>query len=169
MTVLLAWLSEWLNLTAFLGTADSKVHIVHISHEQLIWTIWTSSAVPRKAVKFNHSLDRWAVVYIEPCLITQSTCIVNQLITHPTHTLLPLTPIHADNTFISFRQQRTHAKYLDGASNVWAFSVRTQSIWCYSSTSQIFPHFMLSPYRMSEPQQLLDRDYTIIITVKPLI
>ena len=24
--------SEWLNLTAFLGTADSEVHIVHISH-----------------------------------------------------------------------------------------------------------------------------------------
>ena len=90
------------------------------------------------AVKFNHSLERQAVGYIEPCLITQSTCIVNQLITHPTQTLLPLTPIHADNnTFIPFRQQRTHAKYLDGASNVWAFSVRTQSIWCYSSTSQI--------------------------------
>ena len=86
---------------------------------------------PQKGRKFNHSLDRQAVVYIEPCLITQSTCIVNQLITHPTHTLLLLTPIHADNTFISFRQQRTHAKYLDGVSNVWAFSVRTQSIWCY--------------------------------------
>ena len=167
----LPWLSDWLNLTAFLGTADSEVHMVHISHEQLIWTIWTLlSAVPRKAVKFNHSLDRQAVGYIEPCLITQSTCIVNQLITHPTHTLLPLTPIHADNnTFISFRQQPTHAKYLDGASNVWAFSVRTQFIWCHSSTSQIFSHFMLSPYRTSEPQQLLDRDYTIIITVKPLI
>ena len=167
MTVLLA-LIEWLNLTALLGTADSEVHI---SHKQLIWTIWTSlSAVPRKAVKFNHSLDRQAVGYIEPCLITQSTCIVKQPITDPTHTLLPLTPIHADNnTIISFRQQRTHAKYLDGASNVWAFSVRTQSIWCYSSTSQIFSHFMLSPYRTSEPQQLLDRDYTIIITVKPLI
>ena len=164
----LHWLSEWVNLTAFLGTADSEVHIVHISHEQLIWNIWTSlSAVPRKAVKFNHSLDRQAVGYIEPCLITQSTCIVNQLITHPTHT--PPTHTHP------FRQQHVHLiqttahSCLDGASNVWAFSVRTQSIWCYSSTSQIFSHFMLSPYRTSEPQQLLDRDYTIIITVKPLI
>ena len=30
--VALKWVSEWLNLTAFLGTADSKVYIVHISH-----------------------------------------------------------------------------------------------------------------------------------------
>ena len=141
MTVLLALISEWLNLTAFLGTADSEVHIVHISHEQLIWTIWTSlSAVPRKAVKFNHSLDRQAVGYIEPCLITQSTCIVNQLITHPTHTLLPLTPIHSDNnTFISFRQQRTHAKHLDGASNVWAFSVRTHPSDVTQALHKYFP------------------------------
>ena len=28
----LPWVSEWLNLTNFLGTVDSKVHIVHISH-----------------------------------------------------------------------------------------------------------------------------------------
>ena len=55
-----AWRSsKWLNLTAFLGTADSEVHIVHISCSWLIWTIWTSlSAVPRKAVKFNHSLNQ---------------------------------------------------------------------------------------------------------------
>ena len=26
------WVSEWLDLTAFLGTADSEIHIVHISH-----------------------------------------------------------------------------------------------------------------------------------------
>ena len=27
------WVSEWLDLTAFLGTGDSKVHIVHIYKE----------------------------------------------------------------------------------------------------------------------------------------
>ena len=30
--------SEWLNLTAFLGTADSEVHIVHISHVIIAYT-----------------------------------------------------------------------------------------------------------------------------------
>ena len=32
MTAFPMGVSEWLNLTAFLGTEDSKVHIVHISH-----------------------------------------------------------------------------------------------------------------------------------------
>ena len=144
----LPWLSEWLNLTAFLGTADSEVHIVHISQEQLIWTIWTSlSAVPRKAVKFNHSLDRQAVGYIEPCLITQSTCIVNQLITH-TH---------------PWRQQRTHAKYLDGASNVWAFSELNPS----DVTQALHKYFPTSCCLLTG--RVSHRDYTIIITIKPLI
>ena len=36
------WLSEWINLTAFLRTADSKVHIVHIS---CIITAFTSESL----------------------------------------------------------------------------------------------------------------------------
>ena len=33
------WVSEWLNLMAFLGTADSEVHIVHISHVITTYTL----------------------------------------------------------------------------------------------------------------------------------
>ena len=32
------WLSEWLNLTAFLGTVGSEVHIVHISRVIIAYT-----------------------------------------------------------------------------------------------------------------------------------
>ena len=33
-----AWRSsEWLNLTAFLGTADSEVHIVYISYDYMAY------------------------------------------------------------------------------------------------------------------------------------
>ena len=35
---LFKWVSEWLNLTAFLGTADSGVHIVHISCAIIAYT-----------------------------------------------------------------------------------------------------------------------------------
>ena len=31
------WVSEWLNLMVFLGTADSDVHIVHISHNHSLY------------------------------------------------------------------------------------------------------------------------------------
>ena len=31
--------SEWLNLTAFLGTADSEVHVVHMSHVIVAYTL----------------------------------------------------------------------------------------------------------------------------------
>ena len=33
------WVSEWLNSTAFLGTAGSEVHIVHISHVIIAYTL----------------------------------------------------------------------------------------------------------------------------------
>ena len=33
------WVSEWLNLTLFLRTADSEVHIVHISHVIAAYTL----------------------------------------------------------------------------------------------------------------------------------
>ena len=33
----LPWVSEWLNLMAFLGTANSEVHIVHISHVIIVY------------------------------------------------------------------------------------------------------------------------------------
>ena len=39
ITNLLVNMSEWLNLTAFLGTADSEVHIVHISHVIIAYTL----------------------------------------------------------------------------------------------------------------------------------
>ena len=32
-------MSKWLNLMAFLGTADSEVHIVHISHVIIAYTL----------------------------------------------------------------------------------------------------------------------------------
>ena len=43
----LSWLevSEWLNLAAFLGTADSEVHIVHISHVITAYTLESLSSL----------------------------------------------------------------------------------------------------------------------------
>ena len=38
--------SEWLNLTAFLGTADSEVHIVHISRVITAYTLESLSSFP---------------------------------------------------------------------------------------------------------------------------
>ena len=52
-----------------------------------------------------------AVGYTEPCIATQSTYIVIQLITHPTHTH------KANSTVIPSSQQHTHPKHLNGASN----------------------------------------------------
>ena len=37
--------SEWLNLRAFLGTADSEVHIVHISHVIIAYTLESLSSL----------------------------------------------------------------------------------------------------------------------------
>ena len=31
--------SKWLDLTAFLGTSDSKVHIAHITHVIIVYTL----------------------------------------------------------------------------------------------------------------------------------
>ena len=37
--------SEWLNLAAFLMTADSEVHIVHISHVIIAYTLESLSSL----------------------------------------------------------------------------------------------------------------------------
>ena len=39
------WVREWLDLTAFLGTVDSKVHISHISHVTIAYTLQTLSSL----------------------------------------------------------------------------------------------------------------------------
>ena len=39
------WVSEWLNLTAFLGTADSEVHIVHSSRVIVAYTLESLSSI----------------------------------------------------------------------------------------------------------------------------
>ena len=39
------WVSEWLNLTAFLGTTDSQVHIVHISHVIIVYKLESLSSL----------------------------------------------------------------------------------------------------------------------------
>ena len=41
----LPWVSEWLNSTAFLGTANSEVHIVHISHVIIAYIDYMDLAV----------------------------------------------------------------------------------------------------------------------------
>ena len=46
--ILILWLpgmSQWLNLTAFLGTADSAVHIVHISRVITAYTLDSLSSL----------------------------------------------------------------------------------------------------------------------------
>ena len=40
-----SWVSEWLNLTAFLGTAYSEVHIVHISRVIIAYTLESLSSL----------------------------------------------------------------------------------------------------------------------------
>ena len=41
-----AWRSsEWLNLTAFLGTADSEVHIVYINYDNMAYMDYMDLAV----------------------------------------------------------------------------------------------------------------------------
>ena len=47
------WVSELLNLTAFLGTADSEVHIVHISHVIIAYTLESLSSL----ILRTHSLQ----------------------------------------------------------------------------------------------------------------
>ena len=39
------WVSEWLNLTAFLQTADSEAHIVHISGVIVAYTMGSLSSL----------------------------------------------------------------------------------------------------------------------------
>ena len=39
------WVSEWLDLTAFLGTADSEVHIVNISRVTIAYTLESLSSL----------------------------------------------------------------------------------------------------------------------------
>ena len=39
------WVSEWLNLAAFLGTVDSEVHIVHISRVITAYTLESLSSL----------------------------------------------------------------------------------------------------------------------------
>ena len=45
------WTGEWLNLMAFLGTADSKVHIVHISHVIIAYTLESLSSLTAHLVQ----------------------------------------------------------------------------------------------------------------------
>ena len=39
------WVSEWLNLTAFLGTVDSEVHLVHMSRVITAYTLQSLSSL----------------------------------------------------------------------------------------------------------------------------
>ena len=43
--VTLEWVSEWLSLMAFLGTADTGVHMVHTSHVILAYTLESLSSL----------------------------------------------------------------------------------------------------------------------------
>ena len=43
------WVSEWLNLAAFLGTADSEVHVVHKSRVIIAYTLESLSSLKRKS------------------------------------------------------------------------------------------------------------------------
>ena len=47
------WVSEWFDLTTFLGTADSKVHIVHISHVIIAYTLELLSSL----IQITHNLQ----------------------------------------------------------------------------------------------------------------
>ena len=53
------WLSEWLNLTTFLGTANSEVHIVHISCVIIAYTLESLSSLSQ----ITHNLQ--ATVYLK--------------------------------------------------------------------------------------------------------
>ena len=39
------WVSDWLNVTAFLGTADHEVHIVHVSRVITAYTLESLSSL----------------------------------------------------------------------------------------------------------------------------
>ena len=59
--------SEWLHLTAFLGTVDSKVHIVHISHVITAYTLESLSTL----TKITHNLQ--ATINFKKKIIKQRT------------------------------------------------------------------------------------------------
>ena len=51
------WMSEWLNLTAFLGTANSKVHIVHISHVIVAYILESLSSLTKKTHNLQATIN----------------------------------------------------------------------------------------------------------------
>ena len=60
-------MSEWLNLTAFLGTGDSKVHIVHISQVIIAYTLESLSSL----TQIIHNLQ--ATIYFKEKYIKKET------------------------------------------------------------------------------------------------
>ena len=99
-------MSEWLNLTAFLGTADSEVHIVHISRGGIFHRSLTR--VRRKLIK--NSKPYWKVVRIRPNNLRQSETPLTYQVSHmnlevlmprmpwlPNLQLLPLRKIEFNN------------------------------------------------------------------------
>ena len=78
--------SEWLNLTAFLGTVDIKVNIVHISHVIIAYTLESLSSL----TQITHNLQ--ATIYFTQKDIKKET--QKSEVTHSVDLSLEMATLH---------------------------------------------------------------------------